>query len=185
MNKRSMRILGFNEIRDMLVREAPSRLSKELARNIKPYSDENEIARALNDTEEALTCLEREGAVPLGGSGDIRPLLEKAKREVPLDGAECLVLRENVRRYGEIKDFFETKYGDYVQLSEKAREIGDFTQLERRFSGVFDEENRIRDNASAELLRLRGRIADWSGVRSGILIRFSPTKSIRSTFRIL
>lgn len=160
MNKRSMRILGFNEIRDMLVREAPSRLSKELARNIKPYSDENEIARALNDTEEALTCLEREGAVPLGGSGDIRPLLEKAKREVPLDGAECLVLRENVRRYDEIKDFFETKYGDYVQLSEKAREIGDFTQLERRFSGVFDEENRIRDNASAELLRLRGRIAE-------------------------
>ena len=36
MNKRSMRILGFSQIRDMLVRLAPSRLSKEAARALNP-----------------------------------------------------------------------------------------------------------------------------------------------------
>ena len=71
-----MRILGFNEIRDMLVCLAPSRLSRELAGKLKPYNDEKDLVRSLNDTEEAVICSEREGPVPLGGIADVRPYLE-------------------------------------------------------------------------------------------------------------
>ena len=53
MNKRSMRILGFYQIQHMLVRLAPSRLSKEIARRLKPMSDAEAIDRQLTDTEEA------------------------------------------------------------------------------------------------------------------------------------
>ena len=52
MNKRSMRILGFSQIRDMLVRLAPSRLSKEAARALKPDTDEDTVVKSLTDTEE-------------------------------------------------------------------------------------------------------------------------------------
>ena len=45
MNKRSMRILGFSQIRDMLVRLAPSRLSKEAARALKPDTDEDTVVK--------------------------------------------------------------------------------------------------------------------------------------------
>ena len=85
MNKRSMRILGFSQIRDMLVRLAPSRLSKEAARALNPDTDEDTVVKSLTDTEEAVVCLEREGQIPLGGITDIRPFLEKAKREVPMN----------------------------------------------------------------------------------------------------
>lgn len=47
MNKRSMRILGFYQIQHMLVRLAPSRLSKEIARRLKPMSDAEAIDRQL------------------------------------------------------------------------------------------------------------------------------------------
>ena len=50
MNKRSMRILGFSQIRDMLVRLAPSRLSKEAARALKPDTDEDTVVKSLTDT---------------------------------------------------------------------------------------------------------------------------------------
>ena len=160
MNKRSMRILGFNEIRDMLVCLAPSRLSRELAGKLKPYNDEKDLVRSLNDTEEAVICSERDGPVPLGGIADVRPYLEKAKRDIALEGDECLAVWENIRRYREVKEFFAPRYGDYPQLAEKAAAIGDFSFLERKFTSVFNEEHQIRDNASAELLRLRGRITE-------------------------
>lgn len=42
----------------------------------------------LTDTEEAYRCQQIEGATPFGGIVDIRPALEKAVREVTLDGRD-------------------------------------------------------------------------------------------------
>ena len=49
MNKRSMRILGFYQVQNMLVRLAPSRLSKEIARRLRPVNDSEVIDRILTD----------------------------------------------------------------------------------------------------------------------------------------
>lgn len=84
MNKRSMRILGFYQVQNMLVRLAPSRLSKEIARRLRPVNDSEVIERNLTDTEEAVRCMQTETSTPFGGIVDIRPSLEKAKREVTL-----------------------------------------------------------------------------------------------------
>ncbi len=160
MNKRSMRILGFSQIRDMLVRLAPSRLSKEAARALKPDTDEDTVVKSLTDTEEAVVCLEREGQIPLGGITDIRPFLEKAKREVTLSADECIAVWENAQRYGQIQDFFAPKEAEYPQLSQRAETLGDFSLLVQRVGAVFDENHQVRDNASVELARLRTRIAE-------------------------
>ena len=53
MNKRSMRILGFYQVQNQLVRLAPSRLSKEIARRLRPESDADVVEARLADTEEA------------------------------------------------------------------------------------------------------------------------------------
>lgn len=82
MNKRSMRILGFYQVQNMLVRLAPSRLSKEIARRLRPVNDGDVIEKNLTDTEEAVRCMQTETSTPFGGIVDIRPSLEKAKREV-------------------------------------------------------------------------------------------------------
>lgn len=106
MNKRSMRILGFYQVQHMLVRLAPSRLSKEIARRLKPMSDAEAIDRQLTDTEEAVRCTQTETSTPFGGIVDIRPALEKAKREVTLDSHECIDIWNNLQHYGEISSFF-------------------------------------------------------------------------------
>ena len=98
MNKRSLRILGFYQVQNMLVRLAPSRMSKEIARRLKPVCDAEEVARSLNDTEEAYRCLQSEASVPMGGIVDIRPALEKARRDVTLEGQDCIDIWNNVRR---------------------------------------------------------------------------------------
>lgn len=160
MNKRSLRILGFYQVQNMLVRLAPSRMSKEIARRLKPVHDKEAVVHSLNDTEEALRCLQSEGSVPLGGMVDIRPALEKARRDVTLEGQECIDIWNNVRSYGDIRQYFMDKKEDYPQLSEKAECIGDFSLLAHKMASVFDQNHQIRDNASPELMRLRNRITE-------------------------
>lgn len=160
MNKRSLRILGFYQVQNMLVRLAPSRMSKEIARRLKPVHDKDAVVHSLNDTEEALRCLQSEGSVPLGGMVDIRPALEKARRDVTLEGQECIDIWNNVRSYGDIRQYFMDKKEDYPQLSEKAECIGDFSLLAHKMASVFDQNHQIRDNASPELMRLRNRITE-------------------------
>lgn len=160
MNKRSMRILGFYQVQNMLVRLAPSRLSKEIARRLRPVSDADVIAKNLTDTEEAVRCLQTETSTPFGGIVDIRPSLEKAKREVILDSHECIDIWNNLQHYGEIRSFFADRGAEYPQLAEQAEVIGDFSQLSHSFATVFDNNRQIRDNASPELMRLRSRIVE-------------------------
>ena len=154
MNKRSMRILGFYQVQHMLVRLAPSRLSKEIARRLKPMSDAEAIDRQLTDTEEAVRCTQTETSTPFGGIVDIRPALEKAKREVTLDSHECIDIWNNLQHYGEISSFFADRAGEYPHLAEQAGVIGDFSQLSHAFATVFDNNRQIRDNASPQLLSL-------------------------------
>lgn len=160
MNKRSLRILGFYQVQNMLVRLAPSRMSKEIARRLKPVCDAEEVARSLNDTEEAYRCLQSEASVPMGGIVDIRPALEKARRDVTLEGQDCIDIWNNVRRYGDIRQYFMDKGEEYPQLAEKAEGIGDFSLISHKMAGVFDQNHQIRDNASPELMRLRNRIVE-------------------------
>ena len=160
MNKRSLRILGFYQVQNMLVRLAPSRMSKEIARRLKPVCEAEEVARSLNDTEEAYRCLQSEASVPMGGIVDIRPALEKARRDVTLEGQDCIDIWNNVRRYGDIRQYFMDKGEEYPRLAEKAEDIGDFSLISHKMAGVFDQNHQIRDNASPELMRLRNRIVE-------------------------
>ena len=160
MNKRSMRILGFYQVQNLLVRLAPSRLSKEIARRLRPVNDGDVIEKNLIDTEEAVRCMQTETSTPFGGIVDIRPSLEKAKREVTLDSHECIDIWNNLQHYGEIRSFFAERGAEYPQLAEQAEVIGDFSQLSHSFATVFDNNRQIRDNASPELMRLRSRIVE-------------------------
>jgi DNA mismatch repair protein MutS2 len=160
MNKRSMRILGFYQIQSMLVKLAPSRLSKEAAKHLKPSGDVAVIEESLIDTEEAVTCLQREASSPFGGIVDIRPALEKACREITLDSQDCIDVWNNIRCYEHVKNFFAEKEKDYPQLVKKTQSIMDFSVLEHKIAAVFDENHQIRDNASLELLHLRNRIVE-------------------------
>ena len=155
-----MRILGFYQVQNQLVRLAPSRLSKEIARHLRPESDADTVEARLADTEEAWHCLQREASVPFGGITDIRPALEKAKRDVTLDGQDCIDIWQNAQRYGEIKAYFSEKESDYPRLSGQASVIGDFSLVIHKIAQVFDQNHQIRDNASVELLRLRTRISE-------------------------
>lgn len=183
MNKRSLRILGYYQIQNRLTRLAPSRLSKEIARHLRPMNEEGEIKKALDDTAEAVRCMQTETATPFGGVVDIRSDLEKAKREITLDANACIDIWNNLMHYKDIRSYFAEKAAEYPLMAEKSEWIADFSRLIHSFATVFDEKRQIRDNASPELMRLRSRIVELERQTKRVVTRILQSKEYQKYFQ--
>ena len=79
MNTKSLKVLEFNKIKELLINKAESQLGKNLANEIEPIRDIGEISMLQQETEEALTLLIKRGNPPLYGINSI--LLEIRKQE--------------------------------------------------------------------------------------------------------
>lgn len=158
MDERSIRILEYEAIMDRLEDLAPSVIAKELVRKIQPSSDEQEVLRWLDETEEAYYCCTKETEIPIGGTRDIRRIIKKAEKEVLLTHEDCMDVWHSLEQYGRMKRFFEKRIGEYLLLRDMAEQIGDFHFLEESFARTFDEKQQLRDNATPLLSKLRSQI---------------------------
>ena len=71
MNEKSLKVLEFNKIRELLVGKAESQLGKDLAKKIVPLTDIKEIEVLQKETDEALSLIIQRGNPPLYGINSI------------------------------------------------------------------------------------------------------------------
>lgn len=156
MNKRSLRILEYNKIIDMLIPCAGSPMAQRLCRHLKPSGDHTEIIRLQEETRDALTRLYQQGSVSFSGVTDIGMSLKRLEVGATLSPAELLDLARlldntlSVRQYGVSEedhepDCLDSRFLDLMPLEHLSREI-------RRCILSADE---IADDASSELKALR------------------------------
>lgn len=157
MNKRSLRILEYNKIIDLLVPFAGSPMGQKLCRRLKPSTDYAEIIRLQEETRDALTRLYQYGNVSFSGVTDIGMSLKRLEVHATLspsellDVARLLDTAQSVRQYGisdneeHEPDCLEVHFLELVPLDPLRREI-------RR---CILSEDEIADDASSELKNLR------------------------------
>lgn len=157
MNKRSLRILEYNKIIDMLVPYAGSSMGKELCRRLKPSTDLGEISRLQEETRDALTRLYKQGSISFSGVTDIGMSLKRLEVGATLSPSELLDIARlldntlSVRQYGVSEeeehepDCLDSRFWDLMPLEHISREI-------RRCILSADE---IADDASSELKSIR------------------------------
>lgn len=157
MNKRSLRILEYNKIIDMLVPYAGSSMGKELCRRLKPSTDLGEISRLQEETRDALTRLYKQGSISFSGVTDIGMSLKRLEVGATLSPSELLDIARlldntlSVRQYGVSEeeehepDCLDSRFLDLMPLEHISREI-------RRCILSADE---IADDASSELKAIR------------------------------
>ncbi len=154
-----LKTLEFDQIRELLALHAPSFLSKEKARRWIPSSEENEIRTWQEETEEAASCLQREVSTPLGETKDIRELLRKAEKEIPLSPQEFADLRISLETYGKMAAYFkDERESAYPLLTQLSRNFLDHSGLIRAIERTFDEKGEVLDQASPKLSRIRSEI---------------------------
>ena len=131
--------------------------SADLARDLQPADSPERVESLQAETEEAIAALAEIPSLACSGPEDFGPILERARVGAVLDQSELLQLRGAIaafHRFGRAL----AECGQAPGLARRAAGIDPLQPLARAIDRVLDQHGRVRDQASADLARLRERI---------------------------
>lgn len=165
--------IGFDHVRQLLKGKCLSSLGIEKIEDMDFSGDFNIINCRLDQVVEFMRILQEEDDFPCQYFFDVRPSLRRIKVEgMYMDEQELFDLRRSLETIRDIIRFLQQTddEGDsendsfpYPALSELAGDIMTFPQLITRINNILDKFGKMKDNASAELLRIRRELSATTG----------------------
>ena len=151
--------LGFDVIRGRLEGKVNTPLGRERLDGMQPARTLDWLDRELTRVEELQAAFQYDDAVPLSNLYDLRDALRRAAPEDAfVDPEDLKAVRLTLVTLRRLKQYFETRDHDYPRLADAVRRITPLPELEEHIASILDEDGSIRDDASAELQRLRRTI---------------------------
>lgn len=157
MNKRSLNILEYNKIIDMLTDFASSSMGKQLCKTLQPQTEIVTITSMQEETRDALSRIYKHGGLSFVGLTDIGPSLKRLEVEAALtttellDIARVLQVASHVKQYGENTE--ENHEADTLDGS--FSEIMPLESLRREIRRCILSPEDIADDASSTLKSIR------------------------------
>lgn len=177
MNQKTLQILEYNKISEMLAETATSELGKVKCASLHPLRNREAILDNLQKTDDAVTRVLANGRLNVSGNNDLTEIFRGMLLEAPLGIPELLKIADacesaqRVLAYSspdEKEDSLTELFGKIVPLNDLSKEI-------RRIIVTEDE---IADDASSELKRIRReQTATASRIHSDL------NKMVNSTYR--
>ena len=162
MDERSLRVLEYTKIINMLEKKCVSSLGKEKARNMKPISHLDTIKQLQQETSEAQSILIQYNNVPLSGINDVTHYVRKTEIGSYLDPAQLLQLKDTLAAARRLKNFFrekkDSKGSVYTIIPGLIKNLTSLKEIEDRIDLCIVSETEVSDNASVELRRIRRQI---------------------------
>ncbi|MBD9146161.1 MAG: endonuclease MutS2 [Bacteroides clarus] len=162
--------IGFDQIRQLLKEKCLSTLGEERVTDM-AFSDRfSEVEERLDQVTEFVRILQEEDNFPAQYFFDVRPSLKRIRVEgMYLDEQELFDLRRSLETIRDIVRFLqksedeEENTSPYPCLKRLAGDITVFPQLIGKIKGILSPYGKIKDNASAELARIRRELASTMG----------------------
>ncbi|WP_195501024.1 endonuclease MutS2 [Bacteroides clarus] len=162
--------IGFDQIRQLLKEKCLSTLGEERVTDM-AFSDRfSEVEERLDQVTEFVRILQEEDNFPAQYFFDVRPSLKRIRVEgMYLDEQELFDLRRSLETIRDIVRFLqksedeEENTSPYPCLKRLAGDITVFPQLIGKINGILSPYGKIKDNASAELARIRRELASTMG----------------------
>ena len=163
--------IGFDQIRQLLKEKCLSTLGEERVTDM-AFSDRfSEVEEHLDQVFEFVRILREEDNFPAQYFFDVRPSLKRIRVEgMYLDEQELFDLRRSLETIRDIVRFLQKSEGEeeetaspYPCLKRLAGDITVFPQLIGKINGILSPYGKIKDNASAELARIRRELASTMG----------------------
>ena len=163
--------IGFDQIRQLLKGKCLSTLGEERVDEMTFSDNYDEINQRLEQVVEFARITQEEEDFPAQYFFDVRPSLKRIRVEgMYMDEQELFDLRRSLETIRDIVRFLqqsdeeeETENSPYPALRELAGDILVFPQLIARIDSILDKFGKIKDNASAELLRIRRELSATTG----------------------
>lgn len=164
--------IGFDQIRNLIKQKCLSTLGQEETDLMQFDDDYDGIRRRLDQTMEFVRICQEADEFPCQFFFDVRPSLKRIRVEgMYLDEQELFDLRRSLETIDRIVRFLQPAAEEddddtpppYPALRELAADVLTFPQLTARIGNILDPFGRMKDNASAELARIRHELAATAG----------------------
>ncbi len=158
MNDKSIKILEYNKIIEMLKAGAASEMTRQVISQLKPLTDIYEIRHLLQQTTEAVKVIMIKGNPPMSAFYDIAPALMRARKGGTLTMQQLLQISYNMRTAGTMSTFLEKDLTDIPALDAIREVISVNRALENEITRCILSEDEMADTASSELRSIRRSI---------------------------
>ncbi len=155
MKTKHLSTLEFPKVLARLANYASFSAGEEKARSLTPATDLREIRWRLDTTSEARALLDAKPDTSLGGAHDMRPAVRTTQRGAVLSPPELLDLRDTLVAARNLHRTLSRLKNQFPHLAQIAVVIRLCPEIISEINRCLDERGEVRDNASAELARIR------------------------------
>lgn len=166
----TLRKTGFETVREATLRKCYTTYGKEEISSFKPFSSTEKVKTELERSSEWMHLLQSGLNHPLTNLDDVRPHLRESRAGGSLLPLESFpIILANARQARIIKQFFERTETSYTALTSISGRLVNLKPLEEAIQRVVTDRGELKDDASPELKRIRGKLnRERSRLRSTI-----------------
>ncbi len=168
MDDKSLEMLEFPRIREILGSYTASPVSYELAIDLRPLVEYERISLLLKQTAEARSLLKLDKGFSIGNVLDIREIAKRAALESILEPQNLLDIQQTLSSLHQVQRYVDGISVDFPLLWDIARGIIDLHQLEKEIGRCLDPSAQVVDSASTALAGIRQQLRE---IREQILER--------------
>ena len=158
MNDRTLRVLEFFKIRNLLAEQCVSPLGRAMAQDLLPSNDYEEITRMHEETEEAVVVLTILPHHPLVPFEDVRSYLRLAAIGSSLSPRALLEVSASMRAARAARSALVTDRENTQRVAAIASRLATFRNIEEEIESAIIGEDEISDRASPALASIRRQI---------------------------
>lgn len=163
MDNKSLEMLEFPRIREILAGYTSFSASRELAENLQPQYDYEEISLLLRQTAEARQLLGLERGFSIGNVLDVREKARLAALEGILEPLSLLEIQQTLAALHEVRRYLKNISEDFPLLWEIAGGIVELRQIEKDIASCLDPAGEVLDTASPALADIRRQLRETRG----------------------
>lgn len=153
---RSLRSLEWDRLRGYLSGEARSEWAKERCLALAGTDDRDQVARLIDETDEALSMITHRAALMTEEIPDVRAILRTVRAQARLLPIDLLAVRELLTIAKQVKGSLSLlEDGSFPRLSEYIPRVHPIDALRKEIERCVDDQGGIKDDASSDLRHLR------------------------------
>ncbi|WP_035288435.1 endonuclease MutS2 [Clostridium sp. KNHs214] len=162
MNEKSLRVLEYQKIKDMVKKFTSTAAAKSIIDQLQPYDNVYEVREHLEETKEAFQLLVRKGAPPFEGVYDVREAISRASKGASLMPGQLLKIAQMLRCARRFKEYIYHKEDEegYRVIEDICIGIIPLKNIEDEIFNAIIGEDEIADRASSALHSIRKNLKD-------------------------
>ncbi len=158
MNKKILQILEFDKIKDQFAAFLTTAQGKKELTELEPLADHDKIQLLFDELADFCLLTQENGLINLAKTTDLTEQLRRLELDATLSGHEFVEIRKVIQLSINIFRYFdEAENVEVPNLQLTLDKFADLSNLTKTLE-IFDNAGSLYDNASSELMHIRGNV---------------------------